>query len=69
MIDAPIKAYTLKQIAGLYGVSVQTLRGWIEKINDKVGERVGYIYTPAQVRIMFEHFDPPQTKSPNQNQQ
>jgi len=49
-----IKAYTPKEIAGLYGVSVKTLRTWLLPHQKLVGERRSKYYTARQVRIIFD---------------
>lgn len=53
------EAMTRTQLARLYGIDIATLDKWIELIADKIGPVPGRIYTPQQVRIMFEHWDPP----------
>lgn len=61
MLDADMKpmAMTLRQLASKYKVSSRTLTRWIEKHRDYIGERVGYTYTPEQVRKIFERIGQP----------
>jgi hypothetical protein len=49
-----IKAMNKKQLADLYGVSVNTFSKWLKPFKDRIGKLMGYIYTPKQVRIIFE---------------
>lgn len=62
-----IKTYTKSELAALYGISPKTLRGWMKKIRKQLHE-TGYIkkqsiLTPKQVKIIFEHLDPPPEKT------
>jgi hypothetical protein len=57
--DSKIKAYTLKQLAALYGFTVQTMRKWIAPLKDKIGPRIGHFYNPKQIKIIFEHLGNP----------
>jgi hypothetical protein len=56
-----IKAYTNKELYNAYGVSKHVFKTWMDRIREKVGEPVGGFYTPAQVRIIIDHFDAPET--------
>lgn len=50
------KALTPKELRTLYGVSKKTWLSWLAPIRDKVGPLRGKTYTPAQVKIITEHF-------------
>jgi hypothetical protein len=43
-----------KEMARLYGVSVQTFSRWISPHNEKIGAKQGYYFSINQVRIIFE---------------
>ncbi len=44
-----------KELASLYGVSPTTFRKWLKPIEHKVGQRIGYIWSPKQVRIIHHN--------------
>lgn len=50
----PIKAYTLKDLAGIYETSLYHMRKRLKKIKKAVGEREGYFYEIEQVRKIFK---------------
>jgi uncharacterized protein YjcR len=54
-----IKAYSVKEIAGLYNISPKTLRRWLTPFAKEIGERKGHSYTPKQIRIIFEELGIP----------
>lgn len=56
------QSMTKTQLARLYHIDLATMNKWLALINDKIGPVPGRIYTPQQVRIMFEHWDPPPAK-------
>jgi transposase len=55
-----VKAYSQKEIIALYGVSRKIFIKWLAPFTNDVGTLVGKIYTPKQVRIIFQKLDPPQ---------
>ena len=56
-----LKPYTKKEIANLYGVCIRTLNKWLEPFKEEIGERRGWFYTVAQVKIIFNKLQPPST--------
>lgn len=50
----PIRAYTHKQLAALYGISWPTLAKWMEPYRGQIGKKVGHFYTIKQVEIIFQ---------------
>ncbi len=55
------RAYSVKELAGLYGVSSFTMKKWLEPHRESVGEKQGRFYTPLQVKIIFDCLgEPPQ---------
>lgn len=55
----PIKAYNKKQLAELYSINRDTLTNWLEPFKDKIGKKNGAIYTPKQVKVIFEYLGEP----------
>jgi len=54
------KPYYTKQLAALYGVNVKTMLKWLQPIIKQHNiTRVGHLWNTQQVRIFFEHLDPP----------
>lgn len=49
-----IRPYSLAELAEIYGVSTHTMRNWIKRHNNSIGERVGRFYTTLQVKTIFE---------------
>ena len=58
-VSFPLKAYTVKQLAELYGVSSKTFRRWLVPFNKKIGTKQGYFYSISQVRRIVEHLGVP----------
>lgn len=55
-----IKAYSTKEIAGLYNVSGRTLTRWLTPFTDEIGQRRGHYFTPKQTKIIFEKLGIPE---------
>ncbi len=49
-----VKPYTLKEMAGIYGVCDKTLKRWLEPFKEEVGRRQGRFYNVTQVRLIFD---------------
>ncbi len=49
-----VKPYSLTELANIYGVTNRTMKKWIVKHDQAVGEKVGRLYTALQVKIIFE---------------
>ena len=54
MNSIQIKPYTVLELARLYGVSDRTIKKWIKPFEQEIGKKIGYFYTIAQVKIIFE---------------
>ena len=52
----PIKPRNSKQLAGDLGISLRVLRQYYKAIKDKVGERIGYMFSRKQVFIFYDHY-------------
>jgi transposase len=49
-----IKPYSLSELAEIYGVSTHTMKNWIRRHENSIGERVGRFYTTLQVKTIFQ---------------
>lgn len=49
-----IRPYSLTELAEIYGVSAHTMKNWIKRHEQSIGERVGRFYTTLQVKTIFE---------------
>ena len=48
-----IKAYTIGELADLYGVSRKAFRGWLSHHKSAIGDRYGHYYNVNQVKAIF----------------
>jgi transposase len=49
-----IKAYSKKELAEKYQISVRTLNSWLKPFEEKVGAKRGRYYTVNQVKLILE---------------
>lgn len=54
-----LKPYTVLELARLYSVSDRTMKKWLKPFEPEVGNKIGYFYTIAQVKIIFEKLGMP----------
>jgi len=54
-----VKPYTVKELAGLYGVSTKTLRTWMMPHKEAIGERVSRYFTALQIQTIFDRLGMP----------
>lgn len=54
-----IRPYNLKELSHLYQVSDKTLKRWLDRFRDELGERYGNYYTIPQVKIIFKRLGLP----------
>lgn len=54
-----VKPYSLTELANIYCVTNRTMKNWIVKHNEAVGEKVGRLYTAKQVIIIFDRLGLP----------
>ncbi|HEY6914610.1 MAG TPA: hypothetical protein VI413_08040 [Paludibacter sp.] len=59
MNNIQLKPYTVLELARLYSVSDRTMKKWIKPFEKEIGEKIGYFYTIAQVKIIFEKLGTP----------
>lgn len=62
----PLKPYTLKQLAEIFGVSVKTMQRWKKPFEEELGKKLGKYYTIPQVRIFFENLNFPENRDEKQ---
>ncbi|MBL7732296.1 MAG: hypothetical protein JNM88_14050 [Chitinophagaceae bacterium] len=56
-----LKPYSLKELALMYGVSNPTMKNWIHRHKEKIGERIGHYYLISQVKTIFHVLGSPGT--------
>ena len=49
-----LKAYSKKELAEIYQVSVKTFNTWLKPFEEKVGQKRGRYYTVNQVKTILE---------------
>lgn len=49
-----IKAYSISELARMYGISNKSMNRWLKPHADVIGKREGRYYTALQVRIIFD---------------
>lgn len=54
-----IKAYSTKELAGLYGCKARTMRIWLRALHPELGPRQGHQYNLKQVRMIVERLGEP----------
>lgn len=59
MKNIKLKPYTVLELARLYGVSDRTMKKWLKPFEIEIGNKIGYFYTIAQVKIIFERLGMP----------
>ncbi|MEJ1240768.1 hypothetical protein WBG78_21665 [Chryseolinea sp. T2] len=52
----PIQPRNSKQLAEDLGISLRVLRQYYQAIKDKVGERIGHMFSRKQVFIFYDHY-------------
>jgi hypothetical protein len=53
--DSPkIKVYSKKEMREMYCISRQTLNNWLKLNEKKIGKIKGRLFTPKQVKLIFE---------------
>jgi hypothetical protein len=48
-----VMAYTTKELAEIYGVTLKAFQTWMHNIRDQVGPKIGRYYTIIQVKKIF----------------
>jgi hypothetical protein len=48
-----LKAYSLKELAHIYGIDWRTLKNWLRPFEEEIGKKEGRYYKIPQVKIIF----------------
>lgn len=48
-----VKPYSISELATIYSVKPRTMRMWIARHREAIGEKTGRFFTALQVRIIF----------------
>jgi len=54
-----IKAYSKKELAVMYRVSIKVFNKWLEPFKNELGEYKSRSFTPKQVKIIVDNLDMP----------
>ncbi len=54
-----VRAYTVKELAELYGISEKTFKGWLQPHAEVIGKKKGWYFNTLQVRIIFSKLGEP----------
>jgi hypothetical protein len=49
-----VKPYSITELSNIYGVTIRTMKNWIQPHNQTVGIKIGRLYTAFQVKVIFE---------------
>jgi transposase-like protein len=55
-----IRAYSVKEVANLYGISGKILKKWLDDYEKEIGNRKGHFYNPKQMKIIFDKLGAPE---------
>ncbi len=58
--EVTVKAYTLKELSAIYGISPRAFKTWLLPHEDVIGKKKGWYYTTLQVRLIFERLGLPE---------
>ena len=58
-----VKPYSIQELANFYTISYCTMKKWLDKFKDEVGEKMGRYYTVKQVEIIIDKLGMPKTIS------
>lgn len=59
MKDTKPRAYSSKELAGLYGIGYDAFRSWLEPFKKEIGKQKGKAWNPKQVAIIFDRLGEP----------
>ena len=48
-----VKAYTMKELASFYQISVKSFRTWINPFKNEIGKKQGRYYNVNQIRVII----------------
>lgn len=55
-----MKAYSQKEVAELYCISVKSLKTWLKPFEGEIGPKCGRYYTPRQIKVIVEKLGMPE---------
>lgn len=53
------KKFAIKELASLYDKNPRSFQTWLRPIQEKIGPKLGWDYTPHQVKIIVKYLGPP----------
>jgi hypothetical protein len=59
MSETLVRAYTVKELAELYGISEKTFKSWLQPHCGTIGKKKGWYFNTLQVRIIFSKLGEP----------
>ena len=54
-----VKAYSLSELARIYGVDWRTFKKWLKPFEKEIGEKQGRYYNIPQVKVIFDKLSLP----------
>ena len=60
------KKYSHKELAGLYDKSSRSFMTWIAPFQEQIGPKLGWDYTPAQIKIIVSFIGLPPGYEPKE---
>jgi hypothetical protein len=54
-----LKAYSLVELAAIYGVDWRTFKKWLKPFEQEIGKKEGRYYRIPQVKVIFEKLSLP----------
>jgi hypothetical protein len=57
--DFASRPRNLKELAARYGCTPKTFRRWLAKAKLDLGDKLGYYFTPRQVKMILDHMNAP----------
>lgn len=54
-----MKAYSLSELARIYGVDWRTFKKWLKPFEKEIGEKQGRYYNIPQVKVIFDKLSLP----------
>ena len=58
-----LKPYSIQELANFYSISYCTMKKWLDKFKDDLGEKMGRYYTVKQVETIIDKLGMPKTIS------
>ena len=54
--EVEVKPYSIRELAAMYGISVNTFKKWIRPHKDDIGPKIGHFFNARQVQFIFDKF-------------